>query len=157
MLTAALDTVQPVCMREGQTLVRPASGLEVEISADPAQLERALVNVLANAAKYTPRDGRVTVTVSTRADRVEIAATDSGIGIPPHQIERWGEQFFRADSARGEPLRHQARARCHQSGGRQARRTIADLVRAGAGSRFTLSLPIAANLPAPSSRVALVG
>lgn len=99
ILTSALDTIAPICLRHDQTLHRPHHLPTIELFADNAQLERALVNVLSNAAKYTPEGGDIRVTVTTANGGVAIAIADTGIGIAAHQLERLGEQFFRADTA----------------------------------------------------------
>ncbi len=73
----------------------------VEVSADRRRLEQVLVNLLDNAIKYTPSNGRVNVRVirsGERGARVEVA--DTGHGIEPHQLERIFERFYRVDSGR---------------------------------------------------------
>ncbi|MGN6606922.1 MAG: ATP-binding protein [Jatrophihabitans sp.] len=142
VLTAALDTVQPVCTRQRQVLVRPGAGLDAIVAADGVQLERALVNVLANAAKYTPEGGQITVAVTADETGVAVAVTDTGIGIPAHQLARVGEQFFRADTAQAKGIKGTGlglavtRAVLAKHGG-QLRVTSAP----GHGSTFTLWLP----------------
>ncbi|HEY7483154.1 MAG TPA: sensor histidine kinase KdpD [Streptosporangiaceae bacterium] len=59
-----------------------------EIYADPALLERVLVNVIANALRYNPRGRQVVVTASAHADRVELRVIDRGPGIPPAERDR---------------------------------------------------------------------
>ena len=60
------------------------------VLADPVLLQRALVNLLANAERHTPEDVPVSVTTSTFADRLEIRVIDHGPGIAP---ERHDEMF----------------------------------------------------------------
>ncbi|WP_300670842.1 ATP-binding protein [Desulfoluna sp.] len=71
---------------------------------DPRLLERAVVNLLDNAMKYSPPRSTVTVSVETRDDRVEIAVSDQGCGIPAEHIPRLFERFYRVDSARSRAL-----------------------------------------------------
>jgi two-component system sensor histidine kinase KdpD len=74
----------------------PASGLiktdvpadVPEILADPALLERVLVNLMSNAARYTPEAEHVLVAASRHGDNVEIRVIDRGPGIPPEAHER---------------------------------------------------------------------
>ncbi|MFC4530705.1 DUF4118 domain-containing protein [Sphaerisporangium dianthi] len=54
-----------------------------EVVADPALLERILVNVMTNAVRYSPPDAPVLVTASWHGDQVEIRVIDRGPGIPP--------------------------------------------------------------------------
>ncbi|GAA3232963.1 sensor histidine kinase [Nonomuraea helvata] len=59
-----------------------------EITADPALLERVLVNLMANAVRYSPDDEPVLVTASWHGENVEIRVIDRGPGIPPEAHER---------------------------------------------------------------------
>ncbi|MFC4590763.1 sensor histidine kinase [Sphaerisporangium corydalis] len=59
-----------------------------EVVADPALLERILVNVMANAVRYSPAGARVLVTASGHGDRVEIRVADRGPGIPAEAHDR---------------------------------------------------------------------
>ncbi|WP_027346111.1 DUF4118 domain-containing protein [Hamadaea tsunoensis] len=59
-----------------------------EVLADPALLERILVNLLANALRYSPRDRPPTVSASEHDDRVEIRIIDHGPGIPAEEREQ---------------------------------------------------------------------
>ncbi|MEV8631709.1 sensor histidine kinase KdpD [Streptosporangium sp. NPDC051023] len=59
-----------------------------EVVADPALVERILVNVMSNAVRYSPRDGKVLVTASWYGDSVEVRVIDRGPGIPREAHER---------------------------------------------------------------------
>ena len=63
---------------------------EVLALADPVLLQRVVVNLLANAIRYTPDGKRVLVTTSTFADRLEIRIIDHGPGIP---AEKYADIF----------------------------------------------------------------
>jgi two-component system sensor histidine kinase KdpD len=71
------------------------------ISVDPVQMERAFVNVMENALRHS---GGHPVSVRARAvrDRVIVRVVDRGPGIPPAQLERVFEPFYRAGTAGGE-------------------------------------------------------
>lgn len=71
------------------------------ISGDPEQLERALINLLTNAIKYTLDGGRVTVRAGDPGGgAVEIAVEDTGVGIPEDELQRVFDRFFRASTAK---------------------------------------------------------
>ncbi|MEU4332779.1 sensor histidine kinase KdpD [Nonomuraea dietziae] len=59
-----------------------------EIAADPALLERVLVNLMANAIRYSPPEAKVLITASRHGDQVEIRVIDRGPGIPPEAHDR---------------------------------------------------------------------
>jgi signal transduction histidine kinase len=71
------------------------------IEVDEGQLERALRNLVDNALHYTPPDGSVTVSaVPIGMGWVEISVRDTGAGIPPQDLNRVFERFYRSDKSR---------------------------------------------------------
>ena len=72
---------------------------------DEARIERIVANLVSNAVKYSPRGGRITITVRTETrDGVEwalLAVQDEGIGIPKPEIERIWEPYYRASNIAG--------------------------------------------------------
>jgi len=86
----------------------------VRAEGDRDRLNQVLINLIDNAIKYTPRDGRVTIEVraAQQADSpgkepragVELAVADSGEGIPAADIPRLTERFYRVDRARSREL-----------------------------------------------------
>ena len=88
---------------------RRATSLDFDVSlqpgqvlAQPALLERAVMNVLDNAAKWSPAGGRVGV--SLQADSAwRLTVTDQGPGIAPEDLPRVFERFYRAPTARSMP------------------------------------------------------
>jgi K+-sensing histidine kinase KdpD len=72
------------------------------VEVDPGQIERALVNVLENALKFSDADSRVAVHATSEAGEVLLRVTDSGPGIPAHERERVFEPFVRGGAADGD-------------------------------------------------------
>lgn len=72
----------------------------LSINADQAQLAIALGNLVDNAVKYSENGGKVTVTAFPDGNGVTFVVTDSGIGIPTHDLDRIFERFYRVDRAR---------------------------------------------------------
>jgi signal transduction histidine kinase len=70
-----------------------------EIVGEQAKLAQLLDNLVSNAIKFTPRDGRVNVRLTAHRDMIRIEVSDTGIGIPDVERERLFERFFRAQSA----------------------------------------------------------
>jgi signal transduction histidine kinase len=72
-----------------------------EIDADQRKLRQVLVNLLANAVKFTPDGGHVSVRATLENDEVSIAVSDTGSGIAANEMERIFKEFGQAASARG--------------------------------------------------------
>ncbi len=73
------------------------------IVADAGRVEQMVVNLLSNAAKFTPAGGRVALTVERDQQTARVAVSDTGVGIPPEEQGRVFERFFRGEAAHGVP------------------------------------------------------
>jgi signal transduction histidine kinase len=70
----------------------------IVLRVDEIKLKQALINVVANAIKFTPAHGRITLDVSTSTDTVDIKVADTGIGIKPEDIPKVFEPYTQIDS-----------------------------------------------------------
>jgi signal transduction histidine kinase len=68
----------------------------VTISIDSIRLEQVLVNLLSNAIKYSPDGGSIEVEVLKKEDKVAIAVTDHGVGIPLERRSHIFDRFYQA-------------------------------------------------------------
>jgi len=87
---------------KGISLLTDLSGVQgqdVYARADPTDIAVALDNLLDNAITYT-ESGSVTVSVTSRPDSVTVLVADTGIGIPPQDLPRVFERFYRVDRSR---------------------------------------------------------
>ena len=78
--------------------VEGASGIWT--SGDPDLLKQALLNIVRNAVSHTPSGGHLCLTSSAVGNRVFLSVTDDGPGIPPDDLERIFDRFFRAAGPR---------------------------------------------------------
>jgi len=72
--------------------------------ADQQAVEQVLTNLLDNAVKYTPAEGRIELTVEEAGPLLRVDVRDTGIGIPPEDRARIFERFYRVDAARSRAL-----------------------------------------------------
>ncbi|MEO7804714.1 MAG: ATP-binding protein, partial [Actinomycetota bacterium] len=97
--TIAAKVIDRVGMRaENHSLHNDIAGDFPDVFADPDKVEQVLTNLVENAVKYTPK-GSVTLTASDQGDRIEIAVTDEGVGIPEEQKQQIFIKFFRRGAA----------------------------------------------------------
>ena len=68
------------------------------ITANPLYIRTMLDNLIGNAVKYTPAEGKVTIHGSTQNGQVVIAISDTGMGIPPEEQSRIFNKFYRASN-----------------------------------------------------------
>ncbi len=126
--------------RAGLTLRAEVTVSPLHVIGDVERLERALGNLVANAMKFTPSGGTITLGAAPDDDAVLLTVADTGVGIEPDQRERVFERFYKADRGRGSSgvglglaiVKHIVRA---HSG------TVMLDSRPGRGSTFTIRLP----------------
>jgi cell cycle sensor histidine kinase DivJ len=74
---------------------RIAPGLQ-EVVIDRRAFSQILINLVANAIKFTPRDGRITVAAKCEGTKLVLSVEDTGVGIGEEDLARVGEAFFQA-------------------------------------------------------------
>ena len=73
--------------------------VQARLEADPDRIVQALVNLIGNAIKFSPKGGTVTIGGAVRDRRVRVFVRDQGPGIPPEQRETIFDRFAQVDSA----------------------------------------------------------
>jgi heavy metal sensor kinase len=147
----ALGALVQDVLETGQILGEEA-GLDVSlqvledgrVEGDPARLRQVMLNLVTNAIKYTPRGGRVELSLTRRPEGLAFAVRDTGIGISAADLPHVFERFWRAD---------RARTRSDERGGTGLGLAISQYIaqahggtlavqsRLGRGTVFTLTLP----------------
>lgn len=89
----AVASVRTTIEQKGQLLLTDGVPKGLVLDADRVRLEQVLINLLSNAARYTPHGGTITITAARNGEMFEIAVTDTGIGIEADQLERIFEPF----------------------------------------------------------------
>jgi two-component system phosphate regulon sensor histidine kinase PhoR len=71
-----------------------------QINGIASEIETVVVNLLSNAVRFTPQDGRITLTWRSDADGGDLVVSDTGEGIDAEHLPRLTERFFRVDKGR---------------------------------------------------------
>jgi two-component system sensor histidine kinase SenX3 len=148
VVAAARERVAEVA--EARAIEIVAAGADgVSVLGDLGQLTTAVGNLVENAVNYSPDRTKVVVSVRVEGELAEVSVTDQGVGIPDQDLNRIFERFYRVDPARS-----------RITGGTGLGLAIVKHIAAthggdvsvwsveGAGSTFTLRLPVAVQAPA---------
>lgn len=73
---------------------------KARLRGSSAEIETVIINLVSNAARYTPSDGTITLTWRSGPDGADLIVSDTGEGIDPEFIPRLTERFFRVDKGR---------------------------------------------------------
>lgn len=144
LLEELRHTVEPVARAAGVELIVDAASAVGTVSGDRKAIASALVSLLENAVQACGTEGEVCLSVGTDGNRLGFTVRDTGRGIAPEIQERLFEPFFTTrDEGTGLGLAI-ARGVARVHGG-----DIECVSAPGAGSQFTLRLPITAGGSAP--------
>jgi len=114
-----------------------------EVQWDPDRMSEVLGNLLANAVKFTPSGGHVSLRVDKAGDGVVIEVRDTGAGIPPDQLPHIFEKFYQADNQESASQRGTGLGLAIAKGIVEAHKgTITVESTPGVGTVFTLVLPL---------------
>jgi two-component system phosphate regulon sensor histidine kinase PhoR len=100
LVSELVDRYQPRAASAGLRLRADPAEPNVEVLGDRGKTDQALQNIVDNALKFTS-SGEVVVSVTSSHALVEIAVKDTGLGIPPRDLPRIFERFYKVDRARG--------------------------------------------------------
>ncbi len=149
LVRATVDEQRPGAEGAGLALSASLPEGPLWLLADPTRIAQGVSNLLINAVKFTPRGGRVAVTLATEPGSAVVTVSDDGVGMEPAMIDRLFEPFSQAD-------RSLDRSRGGLGLGLSLVRAFMELhggsVDAhsdgpGKGSEFTLRLPTAGDVP----------
>ena len=142
LLCPLVHEYEILCLRAGLRFEAEMPDIIPSVFVDRSRTEQVLTNLLGNAVKFTPRGGVVAVRVEIADDGLRISVCDTGMGIPPGELDQVFERFYRSSSAEkrkipgtglGLPI---ARAIAETQHG-----TLLVTSQVGVGSVFTLTVP----------------
>ena len=151
----ALTLIRERALRHGIALSVDVDAQLGELNADERKLKQILLNLLSNAVKFTPEGGRIKVSAHITGDMVEIAVTDTGIGIAAADHAAVFEEFKQVGTdytrkAEGTGLGLALTRRLVQLHG-GAMRLESEL---GKGSTFAFTLPLNSAMPGAAATAA---
>lgn len=95
IITRIIEDLKPLSDDQGVTLTNNPNPAIPEFLADPEQIEHALVNLVENAIKFTPKGGQIQISSSHTKENIVFEVKDSGIGIPENLQSQIFDSFFR--------------------------------------------------------------
>ncbi len=146
IVRAAVEASRPLIEAAGHSLAIDMPSQPIWLDADSMRMAQIVGNLLNNAAKYTPKGGRIRLSARAEGAAAVIEVSDNGIGIPPEMQSRVFQLFAQVDSRPDRPQAglgiglalvrqlvtlHDGTVEVHSAG-------------AGKGSVFTIRLPLAA-------------
>ncbi len=99
VIRQAIETSSPLILAQQHELTIELPSHEIGLDADVVRLTQVFANLLNNAAKYTPRNGKISVTAEEHGDSVTVRVSDNGIGIPPDLLPQIFGMFMQVDKS----------------------------------------------------------
>jgi PAS domain S-box-containing protein len=98
LVQRAADQILPDILLRGQKIRYTFPRADIVLNVDPNYLEMAVSNLIANASKYTYKDGKITIHLGISKDEVHITIKDNGVGISKKDMPRLFKKFVRIDN-----------------------------------------------------------
>jgi two-component system OmpR family sensor kinase/two-component system sensor histidine kinase BaeS len=95
---------EPEAHREGAALAVTTGLAAGDLEIDPLRIRQVLANLLSNAIRHTPAGGAITVSIDAVDGGVAVAVADAGEGIPPEDVPRIFDRFYKGAASRGAGL-----------------------------------------------------
>jgi signal transduction histidine kinase len=93
IVTEAVETFHAQASAHGVSLVAEIAPSLPHVAFDSARILQVLANLLSNAIKFTPPNGGVVVRAERIGDDIRFAVSDTGVGVPPDQLEAVFERY----------------------------------------------------------------
>jgi PAS domain S-box-containing protein len=97
VINLAVESSHPFIDQHHHKLSLLLPGKPIYLNADKIRLAQVITNLLSNAAKYTPDEGRITLSAEHNGEEVAVRVTDNGIGIAPNQLPNIFDMFYQAN------------------------------------------------------------
>jgi PAS domain S-box-containing protein len=98
-ITRAVETAEPLIDARGHQLIVSMPTEPIPLHADLVRLAQVIANLLTNAAKYTPKPGRIWLSASREDGEIVISVKDEGLGISQDMLNRVFDLFVQVDAS----------------------------------------------------------
>jgi signal transduction histidine kinase/ActR/RegA family two-component response regulator len=145
VVRGAIETAKPALEAKQQQLVVRYAREPLYVDGDAVRLGQVVANLLNNAAKFTPANGRIEIETRAADGEAVVCVRDSGIGFPPEDRARIFDSFVQLDTSRSQAAGGLGlgltlvRALVQMHGGRVEAKSEGP----GRGAEFTVHLPLA--------------
>ncbi len=95
---SCLTAMRPIAEGNGVEIEWKGADRPIFVSGDPERLQQVISNLVSNAIKFTPKDGRVTIALAHDEQQTTLTVSDTGIGISPEFLPHVFDPFRQADS-----------------------------------------------------------
>ncbi|MGC3988424.1 MAG: ATP-binding protein [Chthoniobacteraceae bacterium] len=141
-LVEVITEIYSIVAEEKQQQITTNIPADLTLYADPSRIHQAVANLVDNALKYTPEQGRVDISAQSQGGEIVLTVSDTGTGIAPEELTRIWERLYRGDKSRSQ--RGLGLGLSFVKAIVEAHKGRVELTSApGAGSRFILHLPAA--------------
>jgi signal transduction histidine kinase len=145
IVRAAADQARGLMEANGLEFLSDVRAEAAPVDVDAARIQQVLTNLFTNATKFTPRGGRVAVSLTTTSTHAIVRVVDTGVGIRPEFLGRMFDQFEQDTETLGRSRRGLGLglAISHHIAAAHGGTLSASSDGPGKGSTFTLALPLA--------------
>jgi signal transduction histidine kinase len=105
IIAGVSDLIMIQCKNKNIELIQDIQEDLPDAIADRGQIERVFINLLGNAVKFTPLNGKITIKARANGKTAQVDISDTGIGIPPEALTMIFEEFYRVDNPINEQVK----------------------------------------------------
>jgi signal transduction histidine kinase len=102
LISEAVESLSAPLQKKRHEITMSLPATPIYVEGDPVRLTQVFLNLVSNAIKFTPLDGKVSLSVAVNGDKAEVSVKDSGRGIDPPELTRIFDMFYQVGEESGE-------------------------------------------------------
>jgi len=99
-LNGIIDRLRPLIAQKKQEFIVDIPEKSSEVNLDPSRFEQVIINLISNAAKFSPENGKIFLNIKVTDKSLNMEVKDEGIGITPEEQERLFQPYHRVEQDR---------------------------------------------------------